>query len=756
MRLYQLLIWFLIVELAINQFSPIGIAQEPLKPALMANVEAPNLIFNEANDSITVQYWQFTLKVYKSINLIEWYAQNGSLFLQDSHILQNSVASAWNNLSVPFGLEWNFINATAMQIKKTYQTGSRLGMNVTFLVSSCKPVKFNAALNLPAAYVLRYSWALSFKNQANFTLAAPRKLTIGNNISSLFWMSLDWSDVINKKGNILRALISRANNNINAQLYFNIGALAANTPYELEPDYIGDSTNAFALGFPFSRKYWFCNTKMFLWYSNGTHLGWRYNTTLTAWSSFNYVRACQNGEHFGVVMNSSYVAYAFCNTSSSVKPTYWRMGSVASGGSITWLGTGEYLVYNYSTFVAVGSWPVPILSGNNGWPYVAFTYVNTTARTALAKSAYSNGTWSSSWIRELSSSTWSGRYIGGAAKGTTANLRLYWYNSSVFHTLLYNATSDTFQNRQEIDSAQTRMIGASSAMFWSCVSDDNYDCVAWLGRRTGLPANYSCFFDFKSSSRNFNTTDEAIQILNGTSSMPVLTLDSSANYVYAFYWHKPTAYHLYYRSRDLTINYMPATTYFNYWSGSSTDWFTDTPQSYARQQTIDKKQGSKIFYAYLNETSSPYHLKWANLSLAISLTMTVTLNQAAATTQLLNAYRILNQVFRHNVNVDSSLEPFRIILRTFNQETGLTQEFYITRILTRIFEQETVVYQDFWSSGPRIVILILAQAVTVIQAFTAILPGVPGFQVWWIVAGLFILMLIGSLFFLAMYREKGL
>jgi hypothetical protein len=294
------------------------------------------------------------------------------------------------------------------------------------------------------------------------------------------------------------------------------------------------------------------------------------------------------------------------------------MGSVGSG-SITWLGPSEYLVFNYTTPYAIGGWPVPILSGSNGWPYIAYTYVSTTARVALTRSLYSNGTWSTEWSREISSATWSGRYIGGSAKGTTADLRLYWYNTTEFWTLLYNRTVDTFQQRKRIDSSQAYMVSSTYAMMWSCASDNNYDVVAWLGRRTGIPINYSLCFDFKSPLRDFNITDERAQVLNATLSCPFLSLDSTSQKAYLFYWHKPTAGHFYYRARDLTVNFMPrGDSYAGYWTGSATDLLTDTPQSYARSQAIDQRKGDLIHVTYLNETSSPYHLKYANLSLFIS------------------------------------------------------------------------------------------------------------------------------------------
>jgi hypothetical protein len=612
--------------LILQIFSPIGICQEPKIPAEVGLIIEPNLVFTETAQYIHVKYWQFQIRIYKGSNgLVQFYTNNGTLFLQDDYVLQYFASNKWNNLSAPRSLTWQMINKTAMTVTKGYVTpisGTRLGMNITFLIVSCRPVKFSLKINLPSNYNLRFRWSPTVKKQTFYSIAS-RNVIVGSNSTGLdptvVWMRIDWGDIIDTKGSIVSVSVARIAEDLRAQIYLAIGALARNTNYLLDPSYIGDSTNAFATGDPYSRKYWFSNTKMYIWISNGTHLGWYYNTSLTAWSSFNSVRACENGQHFGVAMNSSHVAYAYANTSALSKVLYWRMGSVASGGSISWLGTGEYKVNNNTTPYAIGAWPVPFLSGDKGWPYIGFTHVQTTARVNLTRSLYSNGTWAKDWSREISSGTYSGRYVGGCVRGSTADIRLYWLNSTEFWTILYNRTADAFQQRQRIDSTQTATV-STYGMMWSSASDDNYCTVAWLGRRTGLPANYSLCFDFKSSSRDFNVTDEWIQILNGTLSCPSLSIDSSGQKIYAFFWHKPTAGHLYYRSRDLTVKYMPLSVYANYWTGSSTDWFTDTPQSYARQQTIEKKQGSFIYYCYMNETSSPYHLKWANLSIAVSRT----------------------------------------------------------------------------------------------------------------------------------------
>jgi len=732
MRLFQILLLILILDLVLIEFNPIGIAQEPRSSDPLASVEAPNLIFNESNNSISVKYWQFTLKIYKGSNgLIEWFTHNGSLFLQDRHTLQYFLRPNWLNLSIPYGLEWNFINKTAMEIKKTYLTGSRLGMNLTFLVVSCKPVKYSVDLNLPGAYVLRYSWALSFKNQANFTIQAPRKVAIGNNATFQNWMLLDWGDVIDTKGNIITASISRSGANINGIVNINIGSLAANTPYNLDPSYIGDSTNAFSIGYPYSRKYWFCNTRMYIFYTNGSHLGFRSNTSLTAWSSFTAIRRCENGQHFGVAMNNSHVAYAYSNGSAGSKPIYWRMGSVSSGGSITWLGPSEYFVTNMTYGYAIGAWPVPIFAGPTGWPYIIFTTAPSIARINLTRSAYSNGSWSNSFNRVVTPGSYSCTYGGGSNIGaSTENIRMYWLNGSQFWSCFYNRSADSFQTYFRVDSWQAYPT-STYGFYWSCVSDDTYEVVAWLGRRSGTPINYSLCFDFQKSGRPFNATDERILVTNGLPICPLLILNSS--FVTCFNWDVPTASHCFLRTRDLSINFMSlGDPYANYWPGSSTDLFTDTPTSNNRHCAISTQQGNKIFYIYQNETSSPYHLKWFNLTFSIGgATTTFSFSQAA--------------------EASGSLQATRFLIRMFTQDVNVINELLALRIIIRSFGQESIVYQEFLSSAPLVLIVILSQAVRVYQAIEAVLPGFP---IWWIIPGLFLLCIVGALFLLAFVQKE--
>ena len=190
----------------------------------------------------------------------------------------------------------------------------------------------------------------------------------------------------------------------------------------LGPTTVGTSTTKWVPGAPYQRQAFYYGGRYWIFYCDGTNEVFRTSLEGTSWTSATTVRTNNAGYHFSVVMDGSSVHYVYSNTMVA-GDVYYRMGTLLSSGSITWLAAEQDLNLIDASHICNDP---HITVDSNGYPWIG--YGNATSGTLLAygwvaKSSTKDGTWTHETVLFTSPYQFSAaEYDSAAYPGTWASV----------------------------------------------------------------------------------------------------------------------------------------------------------------------------------------------------------------------------------------------------------------------------------------------------------------------------------------------
>lgn len=356
---------------------------------------------------------------------------------------------------------------------------------------------------------------------------------------------------------------------------------------------VDTSTSNNAIAYSFQRRTFYANGRFWLFYSNGSNLGFKSSLDGSAWSSFTVLKNVSGtvpGYYLSSWYDGTYLYYAFDNSSQNA-PLLFRRGTPGSNGSITWSQAEQTAVAGAS---GVSYQNLYVSVDSNGHPYIF--YENYTSGSngfpMVTSSSTADGTWSTAsgfpyQLNTTASSGWDGEII----PQTSGNiLAIYDYTGAPVTVREYNGTWGN-----EIKSSSTTYGGNG---FSAVAQGDNVHIVFTASSTYNL--NYTMF--------NYTSNSLSSEIIVQASTPPSLSCLSIDEYnrLYCFWEGSPIANHVFYKS------------YVNgLWDSNPTDWInesTDTLTSYGKLTCSYQANTGLIGFADETKSGSPYNIRYAFLN----------------------------------------------------------------------------------------------------------------------------------------------
>jgi len=361
---------------------------------------------------------------------------------------------------------------------------------------------------------------------------------------------------------------------------------------------IGTTTGLFANFYPYQRKSFMANSLMWQFYMNGTHWGWKTNTSsVPTWSNFNVIGGCDDGREFSVWHNGTHVAYAYSNISLASNYLKYRLGVTQNDGSINWVAS-EQDVHTVGGMIL--KYP-SICLDSEGFPFIAYMqWIGAVySWSYVINSDWNNGSWHTDTQHQIYA-TWNSRYYPSVVPLTDKKVYCV-YGYSILAGKLWNGT---VWGTEEIIGQKI----IANKMFHSETVNGDIVHISFTATHTAIPSPiYKIYYDYRNSSGLWQETDEVVKELGSTEYVaPTISIDQTNDNVYVFYGNL-TSDHIYYKIRSAGS-----------W-GTEVDWIDESTDrlSYAtRLVSFYKSYDGIIGLTYMTNTTSPYKLRYASLSTA--------------------------------------------------------------------------------------------------------------------------------------------
>ena len=365
---------------------------------------------------------------------------------------------------------------------------------------------------------------------------------------------------------------------------------------------VGTSSTQYAILSPCQRKVFFANGRFWVWYSDGTDMGYRTSTNGNSWSDFNSVRACDNGNRFSIWFDGTYVHYAYADQSK----IYYRRGTPNSDGSITWSAPEQEVSTTFNSAL------FPHISvDSDGYVWVGYIdRDNYYSKGFVIKSGNNNGTWGttpSGFPYQVSTSElFMDRVVPTPLTGGKM-LVTYQSCGNPVHAKRWDGSSWG-------EERSVGHIGTAQAYHSAVAEGDDVHIV--YQSKYGSPVIYRFYYAKYDYSSNDFTSDVLIADDVPQYSAPVLCRTSQGD-LYCF-WAENN--HIYYKK-----------CHNGTWDSDPTDWIDETSEGLTKEERITvfyNDYNSKIGLAYMTKTSSPYNVKFAYLTTGILKVITDALSLA--------------------------------------------------------------------------------------------------------------------------------
>lgn len=354
---------------------------------------------------------------------------------------------------------------------------------------------------------------------------------------------------------------------------------------------VGTTTSTLGTGRSNQRKTFYANGRHWIFYSDGTNIGWRTSTNGILWSDLSVIAADVNGYDINLCFDGTYASYAFVRSAA----LYYRRGLPNIDGSITWSAAEQTVV---SANVTGTSQSIAVDTSNHAYIYYRDT---NTGNSLMLRNDNTDGTWSTSagYPLAITVTGYAGRVIA-----LTANKMYVVYTKDSTTNILGKYYDGATWGSAENVTAYNPSIGYAYSI---TNINDNVE-VSYLRVTTN---------QLRVATRDSSTGiwSESL-VVDSTSSdwYPTLTSDSSNLYLF---WINSIDKHIYYKTR------VGGT-----WSGA-TDWLDESGDGIAAgiQNCITSSYSSYSSYIsvlYETKNASPYNVKYSYISITTISTLPVT------------------------------------------------------------------------------------------------------------------------------------
>jgi hypothetical protein len=346
---------------------------------------------------------------------------------------------------------------------------------------------------------------------------------------------------------------------------------------------------------PFQRKSFYANTRYWVFYSDGTNMVYRTSTDGSSWSSKTAVRTCDNGYKFSVWFDGIYCHYAYSSESVNT-PLYYCRGIPGSGGTITWNTEREAKARASGTHYYMPC----VVSDSGGYPWIAYKqYGRGNYLPYVTKSSTNDGTWSTAPnfpYYTPGTGSWSD-WVSNIVPLT--NQKVYFFYARATRIFGKVWTGSSWGSEQSITN------NVYDGKYHSAVAEGDNVHLGWMDSSKNIKHNkrtYSGIGPFYGSWGTGATVQASVE----SASAPVLSIDTTNNFLFCFWGGSPTANHVYYKKRKAGT-----------WDTNPIDWIdesTDGLGSSYRFTSFYKDYGGHVGLVYMTKTTSNYKVRFAERS----------------------------------------------------------------------------------------------------------------------------------------------
>ena len=520
--------------------------------------------------------------------------------------LQYQQGSNWNDIGTPRDVLLTCVSKNQYDVTRLYDDFAGTKYNVSYTVKSDQAVKVTISLKNGRSEATNFQ--LAWEPSGIVDAAKGTKLAETSKINavefgvpdSFSWIRFDWTDVA-KTGMTAQPSYSDQAQGRKASIIINIDVLNPGQTKIIDPSTVGTSTAALATAYGPQRKLFLTATLHWVWYSDGTNLGYRTSSDGAAWGAFQPVRACTTGEKFSVDFNGTHCSYAYTSTAFNTV-IYFRMGAPQSDGSITWSAVEQSATTANANY---DYWYLNVRFDSNGYPYVAYLGSDDAGANYypwITKSSKNDGTWTTPAGYPLRLNA------GGSAS-------VWWLHILALTagklTVVYANAGTTVRSRT-YDGATWAAEQPASA---SSVTGGQYTSAVSVG--DDVHVIFTSGTDIHHVMRTYsNSTWSSLyethlyHVVSATCG-PILTLYTGNNTLYCFWAGTPTANHIYYKWWAAGI--------YHGSNGPSDahDWIDESAVGLTGNQRLTgfwTNCSGKIGLAYMTAAASPYNVRYAFLT----------------------------------------------------------------------------------------------------------------------------------------------
>jgi len=549
------------------------------------NVEVGDSNSLDATNAITVAGWIYIPQTAGNVN---------SYFLVKDYAYH--IIVGWNEYSRPYftidGTErttdnqyeiaaggWHFVAAT-------YDSSTR---NISFWIDNeLKEVKNLSGLAVytinASAEALYPSWSTTGRQQTIDEVQIWNRSLTADEIKELYESRVQYPTSTNFTG----SNCPTGQLDVTCNLYRNTTLVSSSGNLG---NTVGTSTGSEATSYAFMRKTCFQNGRFWVFYGDGSDMGWRTSTDENSWSSFTAVpgRGTGGGWSFAIYCDGTYVHYAFGNGNTN-QALFYRRGTTLANGSITWSDVEQNAV---PAVASTGYYEIGIAVDSSGRPWIGYVMNNATSYYIYATaSSLSNGTWSTA--------TGFPYYLAIGATSATAipltnnKMGIVYGDGDSAKLAIRTWTGSAWNAAVE----PTSLYQSGHTDYFSAVAQGDDIHLVWLNRTS----NYVVYVKYTYATNSLSA-ETTLQTNPSSTSAPVISIDATANNTYVF-WSNNS--HIYYKK------YTAAT---STWDTNPTDWITEAALTgNDRLTSFYQASNGMIGVEYMNGTASPYQVRFAILN----------------------------------------------------------------------------------------------------------------------------------------------
>lgn len=364
-------------------------------------------------------------------------------------------------------------------------------------------------------------------------------------------------------------------------LVFSDSALAVST--------VGTSTDSNATQWPGQRKSFYANGRFWVFYCDGTDMGYRTSSNGGTWGSFNSIKTCTSGSQFSIFFDGTYFHYAH-TPESSYTAIYYRRGKPESDGTVTWSADEQTAVAAAS---GVTYYNPNVSADSSRYPWIGYRrYESGSYYPYFTKASTNNGTWTTASGFPYNPPGTTSQDNWFVTPVPLTSLKVYGIFGRAQGRILGRLYNSGWGNEEFCSENNLK-----EGRYYSAVAEGDYVHLVYL--KDVSP--YDIVYRKRTTSWQ---GEETVQASAASTSAPVLSINTGDNNtLYCFWAGSPMANHVYYKKRTASG-----------WDTDPTDWIDETPDGlthYVRFTSFYKDYNGHIGLVYMTETSSPYKIRFA-------------------------------------------------------------------------------------------------------------------------------------------------